>query len=89
LFQIAAFHPSFQWADTDINEPLNFEKRAPFPTINLLRAPKVRKYASEGKTAMIADANKNRLVEAGSSVLVEEFERIISLALASRDGGDP
>ena len=36
--QIATFHPVFQFANTELNDPLNFEKRAPFPTINLLRA---------------------------------------------------
>lgn len=35
------------WADTDFDEPLNYEKRAPFPTINLLRAAKIREFTSE------------------------------------------
>lgn len=45
--QLAFFHPSFMWADTDFDEPLNYEKRAPFPTINLLRAAKIREFTSE------------------------------------------
>lgn len=45
--QLAFFHPSFMWADTDYDEPLNYEKRAPFPTINLLRAAKIREFTSE------------------------------------------
>jgi hypothetical protein len=35
------------WADTEFDEPLNYEKRAPFPTINLLRAAKIREFTSE------------------------------------------
>jgi hypothetical protein len=35
------------WADTEFEEPLNYEKRAPFPTINLLRAAKIREYTNE------------------------------------------
>ena len=49
-FQLAFFHPSFMWADTDFDEPLNYEKRAPFPTINLLRAAKIREFTSEVRT---------------------------------------
>ena len=48
--QLAFFHPGFQWADAEEHDPLNFEKRAPFPTINLLRAAKIRDYANEQKT---------------------------------------
>ena len=80
---MATFHPNFQWADTEATDPLNFEKRYPFPTINLLRASKIKKYASEGKTASIADSNKNKLEEVGFDVLYKEFEQIIKLALDS------
>jgi len=69
--QIAAFHPAFQWAGSEMNEPLNFEKRAPFPTINLLRADRIRQYASEGKTAKIADSNQRSLEEAGAEFFKE------------------
>lgn len=51
--QLASFHPAFQWADTDFDAPLNFEKRAPFPVINLLRAARVREYASEVWTNVV------------------------------------
>ena len=45
--QLAFFHPAFAWAGTEHNEPINFEKRAPFPTINLLRAKRVRELCLE------------------------------------------
>lgn len=45
--QLAFFHPSFGWAGEDEDAPINYEKRAPFPTINLLRARRVREYASQ------------------------------------------
>jgi hypothetical protein len=45
--QLASFHPSFQWADSEFDDELNFEKRSPFPVINLLRAARVREYANE------------------------------------------
>lgn len=36
--QLAFFHPGFCWSDTDVDDPINYEKKSPFPTINLLRA---------------------------------------------------
>jgi len=45
--QLAFFHPGFCWADTEPDDAINFEKRAPFPTINLLRAFRIREYADE------------------------------------------
>lgn len=80
--QLAFFHPLFAWADSDdFNAPLNFEKRAPFPTINLLRAARVREYADEKKTTKIAGDNVRALSSAEN--IVEEFEDIIRIALTA------
>lgn len=79
--QLAFFHPLFAWADhEDFNDPLNFEKRAPFPTVNLLRAARVREYADEQRTSVIAEDNVQALSQAGEGI-VEEFEDIIKIAL--------
>ena len=79
--QLAFFHPLFAWADTeDFNDPLNFEKRAPFPTINLLRAARVREYADEKRTSQISGDNVRALLGAGENI-VQEFEDIIKIAL--------
>ena len=79
--QVVTFHPAFQFADTALNDPLNFEKRAPFPTLNLLRAAKIRQLASEGKTAQIAVDNEKSLLTAGGEQLLIELQRIINIAL--------
>ena len=79
--QLAFFHPDFQWSDTEQHDPLNFEKRAPFPTINLLRAARVREYANEQKTSKIAKANVNALEQAGSEVLLDQFREFLMLAV--------
>jgi hypothetical protein len=60
---------------------LNYEKRAPFPTINLLRADKIRKYADEMKTSKISDSNKISLESVPPDRLKLEFENIIKIAL--------
>jgi len=80
--QLAFFHPSFEWDNTEeFNSPINFEKRAPFPTINLLRAARIRDWANGAKTTRIANSNADVLGRAGGEQLSEEFERIIRLAL--------
>ena len=79
--QLAAFHPSFQFAGADFNDPLNFEKRAPFPTLNLLRAERVRVYSSQKKSTCIAESNEETLLNIGSEKLIRDFERIVKLAL--------
>jgi len=79
--QLAFFHPGYCWSDTEFDDPINFEKRAPFPTINLLRAARIREYANSDKTKKIANANLDSLENAGSKTLTEEMERIIKIAL--------
>lgn len=86
--QLAFFHPGFQWADTEYNDPINFEKRSPFPTINLLRSSVIRKYANEAKSGAIADKNEKSLEAAGSQYLTEKLESIIRLSSDAEDDGD-
>jgi hypothetical protein len=41
VIQVAAFHPHWQFADTEPDDIGNFTNRAPFPTIHLLREASV------------------------------------------------
>lgn len=79
--QLATFHPLFQWGGMKIDDPLNYEKRAPFPTINLLRAARVREFADQAKSGKIADSNMVSLEDIGADALKQEFQDIIELAL--------
>ena len=36
-FQVASFHPQFQFADTDPDDITNFTNRSPYPTLHLIR----------------------------------------------------
>ena len=36
-FQIASFHPAYQFADTEADDPGNYTNRAPFPILHLIR----------------------------------------------------
>ena len=79
--QLAFFHPGFCWAETGFEDAINYEKRSPFPTINLLRAKKVREYADSNKTQKIANANQESLMNLGSSRLQEIFANILRKAM--------
>lgn len=63
---LAYFHPFYTWADANsVDDAINFDKRAPFPIVNLLRAPQVDKYIEEGRTQGIVDRNRDMLQKLG------------------------
>lgn len=37
IYQIASFHPDYQFADTGINDAENYTNRSPYPLLHLLR----------------------------------------------------
>ena len=80
--KLAFFHPLFCWANEDFDAPLNFEKRAPFPTINFLRAKEVRKLANRAQSTAIADNNYESLMKAEN--LNDDFENIIKVAFSRK-----
>lgn len=88
MVQLASFHPGFEWASVnedeaeyDFDNPVNFEKRAPFPTLNLLRADRVRQWADQRRTGAIAGANTVTLESMGGSKLRKQFDALTALAL--------
>jgi len=37
IYQLASFHPEYQFADSDYDDPSNYTNRSPLPVIHLLR----------------------------------------------------
>jgi hypothetical protein len=37
IYQLASFHPQYQFSDTDIDDPANYTNRSPYPMLHLLR----------------------------------------------------
>lgn len=62
---VAWFHPEFEWGDADMDEAVHFDKRAPYPTINLLRVDELEKYIEQGRTQHILERNQATLREVG------------------------
>jgi uncharacterized protein len=74
----ARFHPEHAWAGTSsVDDPVNFDKRAPYPTINLLRADDVDRYAGEGLTDGILERNVDTLAEIGTERLRGLYEALV------------
>jgi len=53
VFQIASFHPDYQFADTDADDISNCTNRAPYPMLHLLREASLDK-----ATAAVPDADE-------------------------------
>lgn len=78
---LACFHPLHQWADTErVDDVINFDKRAPYPIINLLRAEQVDQYVNEGRTQGILERNQHTLQTLG----VEKLKKMYN---SLRNGG--
>jgi len=74
---IACFHPQHTFAGLDEDDPLHWEKRSPYPTINLLRAERVDEYAAEGLTQRIGENNDATLKAQGHTKLEALFKQIM------------
>ncbi len=43
VIQVASFHPRYQFADTQVEDPENFTNRAPYPVFHLIREDSITK----------------------------------------------
>eukprot|EP00184_Porphyridium_aerugineum_P003229 CAMPEP_0184696610 /NCGR_PEP_ID=MMETSP0313-20130426/3843_1 /TAXON_ID=2792 /ORGANISM="Porphyridium aerugineum, Strain SAG 1380-2" /LENGTH=224 /DNA_ID=CAMNT_0027155267 /DNA_START=27 /DNA_END=701 /DNA_ORIENTATION=- len=73
---IVPFHPQYQWAETEKDDPINFDRRSPYPMINILRAEDVDYYAEKGMTQDILTNNEKTLTKVGSDKLLELYKSI-------------
>ena len=73
VFQIASFHPGYQFNNTSIDDRENWTNRSPFPILHILRESSVER-------ALSGFANPERIVEANirtlTAIEVTEFEHI-------------
>jgi hypothetical protein len=60
----AFFHPEWRFADVAEDDPVNFERRAPFPIVSLLKKGDIKKLVDDGLTRGVAISeqihNQNR-----------------------------
>ena len=79
-FQIAPFHPDFQFADDDTDDQTSvFTNKSPYPIFHLLRADEVEKVLKSPDVAeQIVKRNKTTLAQMGISQLHTLFNSIKS-----------
>lgn len=73
---LARFHPEHAWGDASPDDPVNFDKRAPYPIINLLRADQVDEYVEQGRTESILERNQHTLERVGYERLREMYKSL-------------
>ena len=73
--QIASFHPDYQFADSDADDPANCTNRSPYPTLHLLREDSVSR-------AVEAFPDPDEIVERNIETLerlgVDGFQRLLA-----------
>ena len=68
VFQIASFHPDYQFAGTKTTDVENYTNRSPYPVLHILREASVEKAVkAHPNTEQIAQENIKRLREIGLS----------------------
>ncbi|MCR9262422.1 MAG: DUF1415 domain-containing protein [Pseudomonadaceae bacterium] len=79
LFQIASFHPDYQFAGTVPDDAENYSNRAPYPLLHILRESSVTAAVdSYADVESIPENNLQRLNALGSDVLNEMWLRCSS-----------
>jgi uncharacterized protein len=64
--QVASFHPQYQFADIDIDDPGNCTNRAPYPTLHLLREASLDKaIAAYPDADVIVERNLETMAKLG------------------------
>ncbi len=60
-FQLAHFHPDYQFHETETDDPANFTNRAPWPTLHILRESTLRLAIDQHRDTALIPENNIRL----------------------------
>ena len=72
-FQLATFHPRYQFADVPADDVGNYTNKAPYPVIQILRESSVSKVVESGDTDAIPGRNIQRMQALGVAQLAQLF----------------
>jgi len=74
-FQIASFHPDYQFADTRFEDAENYTNRSPWPMLHILREASLEAaIAAHSDVAAIPERNIGVMTELGTEALQSELE---------------
>lgn len=72
---VACFHPLHTWFGLPASSPNHYDRRSPYPLINILRTESVDGVVSEGLDSGIAARNDDTLTRVGTPALRELLRR--------------
>ena len=77
ILQIASFHPNYQFAGTDYDDPANFTNRSPSAILHLIRESDITRVADSSKTdlATIPERNQKLLREMSQSEIKKIWDQ--------------
>jgi len=75
-YQIASFHPDYQFADTEAEDAQNYTNRSPYPILHILREASLEKaIQSYGDTEQIPENNVKLMNELGVTEMARRLEQ--------------
>lgn len=76
VYQIASFHPEYQFEGADVDDPANYTNRSPYPMLHLLREESIDRVV-EGAidTEAIPVENEKRARELGIAAMQELLKK--------------
>lgn len=71
-FQLASFHPDYQFENTEKDDVTNYTNRSPFPFVHILRIGEVAEaIESYPDVEMVPERNKNKLKKLGLEGIIK------------------
>lgn len=78
-YQIASFHPNYQFEESEKNDASNFSNRSPYPMLHLLRESSLEKAIDNySNTKQISEKNIQTLRNIGFQKLNKQLNNIIN-----------
>ncbi len=78
IYQIASFHPDYQFADTEFDDAENYTNRSPYPLLHILRESSLEKAIEmHGNTAQIPEDNITLMNKLGAPEMAKRLEKIL------------
>lgn len=74
-FQLASFHPDYQFGGVSVNDPANYTNRSPYPMLHILREESVSKAVDQfSEPERIPEMNMKRLREMGEAAIIKYWK---------------
>jgi hypothetical protein len=74
VFQVASFHPDYQFAGTEVEDAENYSNRSPYPLLHLLREASIETAIDSFENIDgVPDRNIRHLRQIGASALAERL----------------